>query len=351
MTNLTQVAYLTRKIIRYFFTFLLIFFSLKIVGGALYRSWRARHPLPPPPLPPPAFGKLPPLNFGKEAKKPAKDFVLQTIDGNLPSLPPTAKVYFVIDKEHKFLALEKTEKIAQNLGFSLPPQKVAEDLYRYRNPTRRLTLAINPLTKTFRLQYPYLSDQTLATFRLTSQQQVISVAQNFLAKLERDHDDLVPEKIRITLLRFEGHRLRQALSLSEANLAQVDFFRQDIEDKYPIYPQNLKRANVSLLVSGDTEGSRQIVEAYYTYFPINRDKFAVYPLKPVAQAWEELKAKNYHLARWNSVETPTIPIRRIYLAYFDPHYPTNFLQPIYVFEGDGDFLGFVPAVSIEWVGE
>jgi hypothetical protein len=45
----------------------------------------------------------------------------------------------------------------------------------------------------------------------------------------------------------------------------------------------------------------------------------------------------------------TVTIRRIYLGYYDSLTPQEFLMPIVVFEGDGGFLGYVQAVTNEWL--
>jgi len=37
------------------------------------------------------------------------------------------------------------------------------------------------------------------------------------------------------------------------------------------------------------------------------------------------------------------------MGYFDSVVPQHYMQPVYVFEGDGNFVGYVPAVSKDWV--
>jgi len=39
----------------------------------------------------------------------------------------------------------------------------------------------------------------------------------------------------------------------------------------------------------------------------------------------------------------------VYLAYYDSLDPQTYLQPVFVFEGDDDFLAYVPAVEAAWV--
>jgi len=351
MNSLTETSYLTRRIIKYSFLAIVALLLIRSGWGIFKQYWRARHPLPSTP-PDVAFGKLEAIQFSSGKEKPQKGFILQTVSGDLPKMPDQAKVFFVIPQENQLLALEKTNQLAKNLGFSSSPEKIREDLYRYRNQSLKTILTINPLTKTFFFQYPYLQDQTLITLSLPPQKEIIDAAKGFLEKTGRNHDDLLPEKAKVVLWKITPNGKQPAPSLSEANLAQVNFFREDIENQYHIYPQDLKNSNVSVLVSGDSHGNREIVEVKYTYFYIDKEKSATYPLKPISQAWEELKSKDYHLAKLDSQPTSNnIPIRQIYLAYLDPHYPTNFLQPIYVFEGDYGFFGFVPAISIEWVSE
>jgi hypothetical protein len=293
------------------------------------------------------------LQFGDPIsdKKPSS-FRLETIDGELPSLPDRAKVYFVYSKRSKILAFEEMKNLARSLGFSQEPDKIREDVYRYYNPVTNQTLLINALTQTFKLTYPYLEDQTLTTvFRFSSEEEGISTARSFLGKAGKSYPDLIGNE-RTTLLKLTPTKLVKAQSLSETNIIQVDFFRKDLQDNYPVYPARLDRANVSLLVTSDPGENKKVVEADFFYFPIDEEKFAVYPLKTVQTAWEELQRGDYHLAQIDQGWLQkTIPIRKIYLAYLDPHYPTNFLQPIFVFQGDGNFSGFVEAISPEWIKE
>ena len=42
-------------------------------------------------------------------------------------------------------------------------------------------------------------------------------------------------------------------------------------------------------------------------------------------------------------------IRKVSLAYFEPVTPAQFLQPVYVFEGDRGFAAYVPAIVDKYV--
>ncbi|MFH1601947.1 MAG: hypothetical protein ABIB61_03260 [Candidatus Shapirobacteria bacterium] len=350
MANLTRSAFITRQSVKYGLFAIATIVFLRTGWSMFQAYWKAKHPAPPPP-PTVAFGQLPKLDFGETKPRPNKEFILETIEGGLPQLNAQAPVFFIPALQSKFLALENTNKIAQNLGFSPNPEKISNDLYRYYNQKVNITLKINALTKTFIYSYPYLQDQTLAHQFIPAQGELVERGLDFLALISQVHPDIDGAGAKITLWKIIEGKTEPAVSLSEANLAQIDFYRQPINGEYPIYPKSLDQANISLLLSGD-RGAHQVVEARYTYFFVDLEKKATYPLKPPAEAWQEILDGDYHLAKFDQgVESKTIPVRRIYLAYFDPHYPTNFLQPIYVFEGDYSFTAFVPAISNEWVAE
>ncbi len=55
-------------------------------------------------------------------------------------------------------------------------------------------------------------------------------------------------------------------------------------------------------------------------------------------------------------EGDNLKIRKVYLAYFDPGVPSDFYQPIYVFDsGENDpsnsFIAYIPAVDPTYYGE
>jgi len=85
----------------------------------------------------------------------------------------------------------------------------------------------------------------------------------------------------------------------------------------------------------------------YKYANVDRELFSTYPVKTVEEAWSDLKAGNY----WPAVDVSPgdVAIKNIYLAYFEPVSLTNYLQPIFVFEGDQNFVAYVPAVSNKYI--
>lgn len=350
MSSLTQTAYLTRKIIRYTFFVAIGITILRTGINSIAALWRDRHPEPPPP-PNVAWGKLPKiLDVAKAEEKPTR-FRLETIDGQLPAFPDQLKVFFVVTKETKLLALDNTNALVKRLGFTNDPEKLSEEIYRYQNKVNNTTLTVNLFTQSLKFEYPYLNDQTLASSHFESSAEPITIAQGYLNKINPSSPDISPEKTKVILYKFSPTAITPVTYLTEANLARVNFFRTDIEDNYPIFSKNIDKSNISFLVSGSDTENKQILEVDYIHYPIDREKYATYPIKSAQQAWEELQKGEYLLSKADAgAKEKEIPIRKVYLGYFDPEKLINFLEPIYIFEGDNNFVGFVEAVSVEWLG-
>ena len=64
------------------------------------------------------------------------------------------------------------------------------------------------------------------------------------------------------------------------------------------------------------------------------------------RAWEYLQTGKGYVAKRT---TPNVTIRKISLAYYESNEPQEFLQPVYVFEGDNGFVAYVPAIKSEYL--
>jgi hypothetical protein len=147
----------------------------------------------------------------------------------------------------------------------------------------------------------------------------------------------------VSFWRIEADGLKQVNSASEANVAKVDFNREEIPGEFKIMEADVNSASISVLVSGSSVEGKKILEVAYKYADIDRESFSTYPIKTPSEAWDEFSSGNYWPAL-DSGDSQTI-IRKMYLAYFEPVTLTNYLQPIYVFEGDGNFIGYLPAIA------
>lgn len=350
MATLTETAYYTRKTIRYGAIGLVVLIIAKGIISAAIAYWRKLHP-PAPPPPTVAFGKLPKIKFPEQKFEPTKIvYRLETVTGGTPNLGNIGKVYFMPIKRVSLLALNRAKIQAKRMGFSGEAKKVSETVFQWQNPGLPLTtLEMDISNGNFAIKKNWQEDQSLLgeDKRLPVKDQAIIETKNFLQNNGLLSDDLQTGKAEVSYLSFTPPDLIPVISLSEADFARVDLFRSNL-DNLPILPPDPKKALVSFLFSGLRREEKRILEIEYTHFPISKETYATYPLKTSAQAWEELKTGAGFVAHLPK-DKSEITIRKIYLAYFENNLPQNYLQPIYVFEGDNGFTAYVPAISPEWV--
>lgn len=339
--TLALATYYTRNAIKYgaFFIAFLIFAKISWEAGtAVYRNF-----FPPEPPPPEVkFGKLPALVF-PEKESPKLSYNLQTATGELPQFPKTTRVYFMPKRSSSFLDLDESKRIAQRLGFSGNVSTTSETIYRFEHETLPSSLSINIVNKTFSLNYDLVQTPSLIEERPESTQEALKAATSFL-----NQANLMPEDILNTERTFEFWKaeteMEKATSLSEANFIRVNFFREPYDD-FPVLTPD-RRGNVWFLVGGK---DNDVVAGEYHYFPIEKENNSTYPIKTSQQAWEELNQGIGFIVS-TPLEQTTVIVRKIYLGYYDAGEPQGFLQPIVVFEGDGNFMAYVPAVTAEFYG-
>jgi len=345
MANLTETAYLTRKIIKLgTFSLITILLIREIVSAGIH-YWKIKHP-PPPPPPTLCFGKIPAIKFPKTEQNPPFYPRLETIDGNFPAFPLTAKVYFIPQKTSNLFTWERAKNWAKQMNFTGEPEKPDEFTFIYKTKSfPQTTLKLDVLSGNFTLTYDYQSDLTLVgTKNILNKNQVIEEARSFLQRSGVFPPDLAEGSQEVILFKFNPPDLQPALAISEADIALVNFFRKDLEG-IKILPPNPKKSLVSVLLSGSPDQQKRILEVNYTHFPISEDNYCTYPLLKVEQAWKDLQSNKAFLASFGQNYDGQVVIRKIYLAYFDPPDEQRFLEPVYVFEGDRDFLAYIPALD------
>jgi hypothetical protein len=346
MATLTSVAYYTRKSVIYGSAGFVFFLILRLAWGVFSAWWIKNHYSPPPPTV--AFGVLPAIKFpdGKDPKQIS--LKLETITGVIPNLGSQAKVYFMPSYRANILGLELTAGLAAKLGFLFAPTRVDEQVYKWtREGSLPGTLSANLVTSHFRLTTSWRRDATIVSARFPSEVEAIKAAKRFLNSVNLLDNDLDTGAVKVEYLQADAG-YSPAVSQSEANFARVHLFRAPIENISVVTP-NPNEGLVQVIVSG-ASGQKQIVEADYNYFSVEYSRFATYPLITTKTAWEILVAGQGYIPKLILTQGQTA-VRHIKLAYFDSSAPQEFLQPIYVFEGDNGFLGIVPALDPRWLGQ
>jgi len=348
MTKLTRVAMITRTAIRFsWILVLLIIFGRAFIGigGQVYRSLRPD----PTPKPTVAFGKLPSLPFPAVEGLPQFEYKLDTVDSELPKFPDQGKVFFMPKSTITLYSLERSRITANLLGFNTDPFRVSQTVYRFSHPSLPSQLEINIATKIFSISYDLEGFLSPLENRPPAPEVAIPRAKAILASANVLADDISRGDATHELLRVEEKNLIPVVSLSEANLIKVNLFREPY-DSLPSLTPFPNQANVWLILSG-SGGRDQVLAGENLYFPVDKEKFATYSLKSSANAFEELKNNQAYIASIGQNLEGSVSIRKVYLAYYDAGFPTDFYQPVIVFEGDKNFMAYVPAVSREYYGE
>lgn len=345
MSSLTEVAYASRKIIKFGGLGMGVFLLLWVGVGAAIKAYQRAHP--PYVAPTVRFGVLDKIVFPqKEFQK--RNFVAELPNDEFPKFKDQANVYVIYRPKSMVMALEFGKKTAALMDFTGEPQQISTGVYRFSDSARSSNLEMNVLESSFKMSYPYLTDQLLQNpEKMPSREEAISQAKAYLQRAEKLTPDLENGTQEVSFWKISYSGLQKVEGLSEANIVRVDFFRQNLADGITIVSTQPGESPVSVLVSGSTVNNKKIVEVNYKHVEVDTtdNSASTYPIKSVQTAFEELKAGNYWPA--SDSNSQDVVIRKVYLAYFEPVTLTQFLQPVYVFEGDNknNFVGYVPAVS------
>ena len=348
MITLTKASIVSRKTIRYtvIIVSLIIFARLTFLSGVnLYERFFPE----PPPQPTVKFGKLPEIYFPINTEIPdacSIRYTIETINGTLPTFTEQAEVYFMPKPLSSIRALDKAKNIAGDLGFDRNGRELVETVFLFTSGNSPSSLNMNIVTSAFSISYDVNSDPQIFNEIPPTPDKAVSSIKGLLgkAKLLFDYRNGPTET---QLLRIESGELVEAISPSEANLIKVNLFRKDYgkgEIKLPAVTPDPDEANVWFLIS-KARGSVRIIAGEYHYFPIDEKKFSTYPIKTVQQAWGDLINCNRYIARLGENDDGEIKIRNAYLAYYDSGQYTKYYQPVFVFEGENDFVAYVPAVT------
>jgi hypothetical protein len=349
MASLTETAYYTRRAINWGILAIISYVVLRFLLGIFVVLWLAVFP---PKAPPPthAFNVIPKLVFPPQATPSGQlTFQLETITGHLPKASESAAVYFMPKAAANLLALTKTQQLAQRLGFDPTPIAESKNIYRFNDtefPLRRLRYDI--VSSNFVLRYAFERDPILFVEKnLPTIESAKIEALSMLQNYDLYNEDLAGGTDVITYLRLVSDKLVPTTSLSQSDAVRIDFFRKPVGNSriYAPYPEE---APVSIVLTGSTNQKKRVLQFAYTFWPIDYLTKATYALKTPDTAWQELQNGQGYIARYPKTGSTAL-VRNVTIGYYDSFEPQTYLQPIYVFEGDDGFLGYVPAVSATWV--
>lgn len=304
------------------------------------------HPTPPAP-PTVDFGKLPPISFPANNSTQQFTFALDTLSGSLPDVGDRATIYKIQQSQPSLLALDNATNIVQKVGFSSTPVRISDTDYKWTNSdSLQKTLTMNVFNNNFSISSDFLNDQNVQKGNnLSDQNGAIGLATTFLQNLGLFPQDVDTNKTKATLLSISNGQLVPATSLSDAEIIRVDFFQSDV-NKTPIFYPNATYSTMSMLIGGGNPNS-QIVDAHFYHQTID-SAHGTYPIISSQQAFDALKKGQAYISSYDNTGT-TITIRNISLGYYMGIDQQQYLQPIFVFQGDHGFYAYVPAITAEWI--
>lgn len=350
MASLTETAYYSRKFIRWGIIAFIAFFVLRISLGLLVDL--IRKTFPPPPLKiNNAFGKLPKIEFPQIASPSAElTYTFQTLEGTVPQASEAARVYFMPKNKTNLLSLTRAQTLVGQLGFTSNPYRLNDTLYKWLNLTNPLkTVTVDIVNSHFTLKYDFTNDPALfiQNPELASTQQFLFETTTLLGRTSLDIQGIDMLHPKIQFLKVAGSELQLANGQSQANVLRLDFFRKSFTG-LPVMTDNPLEGPLTLIYSPSKTQEKHLLLLNYHYWPVNTDFIAAYKLKTSKQAYEELVKREAYFASLPDPLPTQIVITRVYLAYYDSNNPQLYLQPVFVFEGEKNFVAYVPAVTPPW---
>lgn len=352
MTSLTEISISTRKIIVWIVAIFIAYLTIKTLIGIGISYWNQTHPTPiiPPDV---RFNKLPNPKFTSVATSSSgMKFILETIEGRPPETTSAGIVYAMPKRLPSLLASQRAKAFAAKLGFKDEPEIINTTYYRFIDSQDSLrTLEIDITTMNYKLKYDYeRKPQFFDNVQFQTKEEVISEVTNFIRFNNLFDESILKGVVTTDLLRYspDTKTFLPATSLSNANTIKVNFARSNLNDMRIISPSFINSYIYALFTTTSVANAR-IYELNYTFWPIAFDDFATYPLRQSITAWQDLIDGYAFVVNLGNNTPDNIVIRNIYLAYYDSEEPQPYLQPIFVFEGDNDFVAYLPAISSEWL--
>ena len=341
MSSLNNASYWTKKVLLFTGITVAAFIVLRFVISSGTSVWRKYFPPPPPPADE-KYGTLSPISFENEGVKGNFEYSIETSDGTLGKFTTVARVYPIERPVETLTSLTRAKGKAQSLGFDGDPSKISSNVFRWRQEGRSLDMDVQ--NDNFMIR---TDSDILNSYSSLSEKNALDFSLSFLKKLSTPAGDFTSENAQVKYyIPVEGGDLMETSSKGDAKTSIVSF-RRSVLDVYNVDTPVVEEDDLRFLVSiGSSSGpTRDSIasDVNFYYWKINTADFGIYPIKSVAQALEELKAGKANIVKKIS-STTKIDIGKISLEYFLNKNLQEYLQPVYVFEGEG-FRAIVEAVE------
>jgi hypothetical protein len=288
-----------------------------------------------------AFGPLPKIKFPETTVASSNfSYSLDTETGDLPTdIPKLFKVYSVAQLATDLLALDRAKKLAKELDFNETPQSLSATQYKFSDDVNGGELIVDLDTGNFKFRRNSATPSAQNAERVDdfidedSQTQLLRA---FLSSRELLKDQLKNGKSSV----IYNNPVKK-----DSTLVTVNLWQDSIED-VPIVTPKFREGLIKAVGTNNRDSAKKYILMDYTFWPIDLENFGTYPIKTVTEAFEELKNGEGFVAI--EPRTANASITKVYMGYYLSEEYSNYLQPVFVFEGP-DFAGLVPAAKSEFV--
>lgn len=268
-------------------------------------------------------------------------YTLQTISGNLPNLPTTGKVYLVGINKSRLTSLDRIRGIATTLGFTNDLTALDSENYRFVHTTIPAEIVTNIVSWKFTFKYDWTGEGSIYNnHAIPAGNDAINRAKVYYRNIGLLNGDLDTGNGVFKYFVATGSAMTSTDSFYNANFTRVDLYRAD-KDGMPVVTSGGDTSPVNIIFT-PFGGNKSVAQANYEYSLTVDNDFATYPLKGIDQAWSELKSGGGYIVK---PAGNNIVVRKVYMGYYESDEPQQFLQSVYVFEGDNGFKGYVAAVA------
>lgn len=348
MMTLTEIAYYTRKAVVWIGLGMGAFLVLRVVFFILLAVFFPPAP-PPPTLPTVGFGPLPPMQFETQDRGNGLSYKLEIKEGVLPDLGQLFPVYFIKKDSPNLLAKQNAQQLAAQLEFVSEPFEEVSSVYRFVDPMLPRTLTVNPAAKTINLSYDIVVDTSiLASGPIDPIKAVQSMIES-LNKMEVLPATIDSETYKYSYLNFENNTLTETQNSPDIKAIRIDLFKKPIGET-PVVMPGFNKSMIYAIYTGNKDIKKRYIELHAQSFEPDLEASETYPIISSQEAYEQLQKGNGYVVSRGTPSNPVI-IRRVYLAYAEPFTYQPYLQPVFVFEGDGNFAAYVPAITAEWISQ
>jgi len=303
----------------------------------------------------PVFGSVKAPVFEHAQGNAKYNFELDTIDGKLPIATASARVFFIPEPKSTLAYLTKVDSLATSFGFDTgvtKPLTLNDEWVKYEDARQLLEVNIRSYHFRYRLKPGAELDSILtatpeAKF-IGFESSLIEEAREALSSRESYPAHLAAGTTTPVYVRYDAIQDDYVPVKPEEGPQGIRVYFGRVEEDLEIAtPERLVTQNYVTIAP--LNHYSQVIEAEYLSFAKLDTDPGIYPLITSEEAFAKLKQGAAKTIFVDAGAPAKIRIKELYLAYYDPDSYQPYFQPIYVFLGNHNFLGYLPAIKDEYL--